>query len=225
MTAPEPGSERERLLLLAADHVLEHGITQLTLRSLGAAIGSNNRMLLYYFGSKEQLVTRALLAAVPRFPALAGALRALDDAGPLADRLDACWGAIADPANLPFQRLFFEVFGAAAHQPGRFDEFLARVGRDWSATVAAALRAEGAPAADAALLGREIVALWRGLQFDLLSTGDRAALAAAHGAAAAGFAERCARVRGRQRATSTGLTMSSSRSGTATAELVQPQIE
>jgi AcrR family transcriptional regulator len=45
--------ERERLLGLVAGYVLEHGIADLTLRRLAAAIGSNNRMLLYYFGSRR----------------------------------------------------------------------------------------------------------------------------------------------------------------------------
>jgi hypothetical protein len=53
----------------------------------------------------------------------------LDAPGPLAERLEACWAGIAAPENRPFLRLFFEVFGVAAHQPGRFDEFLPRVGQ------------------------------------------------------------------------------------------------
>ena len=59
----------------------------------------------------------------------------------------------------------------------------------------AQLRAEGVPERAAALIGREIVALWRGLQFDLLSTGDAAEVAATHSAAAVAFAERCERAR------------------------------
>jgi hypothetical protein len=53
----------------------------------------------------------------------------LDAPGPLAERLEVCWAGIAAPENRPFLRLFFEVFGVAAHQPGRFDEFLPRVGQ------------------------------------------------------------------------------------------------
>jgi len=47
-----PESEPDRLLRLTAGYVLEHGIADLTLRRLGQAIGTNNRMLLYYFGSR-----------------------------------------------------------------------------------------------------------------------------------------------------------------------------
>jgi AcrR family transcriptional regulator len=184
--------ERDRLLRLIADYVLEHGIAGMTLRGLGAAIGTNNRMLLYYFGSKEQLIGQALTAAAQRFPAFTAGMAALDDPGiPLVDRLLAAWRGIAARENLPFLQLFFEVFGQAAHNPGRFDGFLARVGHDWTNQVADALQTEGIPATEAGALAREIVAVWRGLQFDLLSTGDAAAVAASYSGTAAAFAQRC----------------------------------
>jgi len=190
MGARGPETESDRLLRLTAGYVLEHGIAGLTLRRLSTAIGSNNRMLLYYFGSKEQLIAHALLFASTGFPALSSAISALDGSEPLVDRLNACWAGIAAPENLPFHRLFFEVFGVAAHQPGRFDEFLASVGHDWVNQVAGYLRADGVPPSTAASLARELVALWRGLQFDLLSTGDADTVAATHSAAARAFAHR-----------------------------------
>ncbi|OLT20399.1 hypothetical protein BJF78_09930 [Pseudonocardia sp. CNS-139] len=188
--------ERDRLLRLTVDYVLERGVAELTLRGLGREIGTNNRMLLYYFGSKERLIAQALNAASQRFPTFTAAMTALDAPGtPLVDRLLAAWDGIAAPENLPFLRLFFEIFGQAAHNPGRFDDFLARVGHDWTNQVAGALRAEGVPAAAAAALAREIVAIWRGLQFDLLSTGDARAVAASYAATAEAFARRCAAAR------------------------------
>jgi len=190
MGARGPEPESDRLLRLTAGYVLEHGIAGLTLRRLSTAIGSNNRMLLYYFGSKEQLISRALLVASTGFPALSSAISALDGPEPLVDRLNACWTGIAAAENLPFHRLFFEVFGVAAHQPGRFDEFLTSVGHDWVNQVAGYLRADGVPPPTAASLARELVALWRGLQFDLLSTGDAATAATTHAAAARAFAHR-----------------------------------
>jgi AcrR family transcriptional regulator len=196
MGARGPEPESDRLLGLAAGYVLEHGIAGLTLRRLSTAIGSNNRMLLYYFGSKEQLIARALLVASTGFPALSSAISALDGPEPLVDRLNACWAGIAAAENLPFHRLFFEVFGVAAHQPGRFDEFLASVGHDWVNQVAGYLRADGVPPSTAASLARELVALWRGLQFDLLSTGDAGTVAATHAAAAHAFAHRVSAAHG-----------------------------
>jgi AcrR family transcriptional regulator len=186
--------ERQRLLSLTADWCLANGVGGLTLRALGQAIGTNNRMLLYYFGSKEQLIADALAEVMSRYPGIAGALDGLDrhDVA-LAERLDEGWrGLAAEPVPM---RLFFEVFGLAAHHPGRFDSYLHVVGAVWIDRVVTALRADGVPLADARLLGREIVALWRGLQLDLVSGGDRRAVDATHRAAARSIAARAQGVR------------------------------
>ena len=77
------------------------------------------------------------------------------------------------------------VFGLAAHHPSRYRAYLASVGREWVDSVAESLRADGVPTPGAKVIAREIVALWRGLQFDLLASGDRRAIDAAHAHAAA----------------------------------------
>ena len=185
----EDSSERQRLLELVAGSCLEHGVADLTLRRVGQAVGSNNRMLLYYFGSKEEMISAALNTASQRFPELQKAFELLDRPGrSLERRLDDAWRALSADANLPFIRLFFEVFGLAAHQPGRFDDFLGRVGRDWAERVAVVLRKEGLRPAAARRTGREVVALWRGLQLDLLSSGDRRRVDRTHATAAARIA-------------------------------------
>ncbi|MET0326473.1 MAG: TetR/AcrR family transcriptional regulator [Ilumatobacteraceae bacterium] len=182
---PMDSQERERLLELVAGYCLEHGVADLTLRRVGQSVGSNNRMLLYYFGSKEQMISAALKTAGQRFPELLHAFELLDVADrPLHRRLDDAWRAISAEANLPFIRLFFDVFGLAAHQPGRFDDFLGRVGHDWAERVAVVLRKEGLRPAQARRTGREVVALWRGLQVDLLTSGDRGRVDRTHTAAA-----------------------------------------
>lgn len=187
--APGHGSsERQRLLALVADHCVEHGVAELTLRRVAEAVGSNNRMLLYYFGSKEQLISAALIAAGSRFPLVLQSFEELEDDRPLERRLDAAWRSLSADVNLPYIRLFFEVFGLAVHQPGRFDEFLGSVSHQWADRVTAVLRREGMTKAAAARTAREIVGLWRGLQLDLVSGHERGPLDRAHAAAAARIA-------------------------------------
>ncbi|NGO07151.1 TetR/AcrR family transcriptional regulator [Streptomyces sp. HC44] len=184
-------NERTRLLRLSADHILAHGIAGLSLRGIGKAVGSNNRMLLYYFGSKEELIAAALTEAGGRFPLLERVFRLLDDRGqPLRTRLEAAWELLSADENLPLHRVFFEVLGLAGYQRGRFDAFLGSVATDWRGRVATALRAEGVPADRADDLARELVSLWRGLQLDLLTAGDRAATLRVNAEAAASFAAR-----------------------------------
>jgi AcrR family transcriptional regulator len=51
---------KESLLPLLAGHVLEHGLGSASLRPLAKAAGTSDRMLIYHFGNKEQLVSDIL---------------------------------------------------------------------------------------------------------------------------------------------------------------------
>lgn len=174
MTDPR-GDRREQLLDKVVDYVLENGIADLTLRRLGTAVGSNNRMLLYYFGSREEIIVTALAAAEQRFPRMQTLLAVIDDdAIPLETRLGEAWDIIADPANRPFHRLFFQIFGLAGFERERFTDLLTTVSTEWVAHVRAAIIGDGVDPDSAAVRAHEIVALWRGLQATLIGLGDAA---------------------------------------------------
>jgi AcrR family transcriptional regulator len=183
-------SERDRLLSLVADYCLERGVATLTLRGVSDAVGTNNRMLLYYFSSKEELIAEALTEAKSLFPAIEDAFETLEDRGrPLADRLQLAWRSIAAPENVAYLRLFFEVFGLAVREPERYAHFIDG-GQSWPRGIAKVLRAEGVPTVEARSMARELVALWRGLQFDLLANGNHRAVEQTHDVAAQRFAVR-----------------------------------
>ncbi|MBM9469657.1 TetR family transcriptional regulator [Nakamurella leprariae] len=176
MAAPPDGPDRRTELLdRVVDFVLAHGIAELTLRRVATAVGSNNRMLLYYFGSRDELIVSALEAAQYRFPRMPTLLDGLEDeAVPLADRLARVWRTLADPELLPYHRLFFQVFGLAGFEQQRFSRLLGVIGTEWTARVTAALASDGRSADEARVLAEQFVAVWRGLQATLISTGDRA---------------------------------------------------
>ncbi|GAA1971556.1 TetR/AcrR family transcriptional regulator [Nocardioides panacihumi] len=71
-------SRRDELLDLVTDHVLEHGLIGLTLRPVAAAVGTSDRMLLYHFGSRDDLVTAVVTRAEERAVAGIDALPAAD---------------------------------------------------------------------------------------------------------------------------------------------------
>lgn len=172
---------RDRLLALVADRILEHGATDLSLSELARRVGSNNRMLLYYFGSKEQLIGEASVAAVARFPRLDGVLDRLRHGdGTLHERLRRVWDDIADPANRPFLALFFQAFAVALYHPERTTAFLEVMGGDWVSRVREVLEEAGYGPEPALRIGTQIVAEWRGLQFALLAGTPRAILDRAH---------------------------------------------
>lgn len=71
-------SRRDELLDLVTDHVLEHGLIGLTLRPVAAAVGTSDRMLLYHFGSRDDLVTAVVTRTEERAVAGIDALPAAD---------------------------------------------------------------------------------------------------------------------------------------------------
>ena len=190
--AERTGSERERLLRLVAGHVVENGVATLTLRGAGRAVGSNNRMLLYYFGSKEALVGEVLQTVGQEFfPTFERAWSQVESGDrSLVEDLQRVWEAISDPANLPFLRLFFEVFGLAAREGALYSGLMGDIG-DWHRPAVARLCRAGVPGPVAERRAVELIALWRGLQMTLIITQDPAAVAAVAEQALQAFCRRC----------------------------------
>jgi AcrR family transcriptional regulator len=167
-------ARRTELLDAVAEYLLENGLADLSLRPLAGAIETSPRMLLYHFGSKEQLVVAALGRARERetelFSVWAQKMDAAEDPEQLVRR---AWGWMSDPASEPFMRLFFEVYGMALQQPHRYPGFLDHAVEDWLGALTERLRDAGVDHRDARNAATLVIAVARGLLLDLLATGDR----------------------------------------------------
>jgi AcrR family transcriptional regulator len=164
---------RSELLERIIDHVVEHGIDGLTLRGLSQSTGSNNRMLLYYFGSRDELIVTALQESTKRFPKVMAVPQVVADASlPLCDRLDTAWLTLAAPENLAFHRLFFQVFGLAAFDPASYQAFLDEVGMQWLDDLTTSIAGDGFDPDTARRTAGQVLSLWRGFQIALLSGID-----------------------------------------------------
>src|SRR5215210_5909034 len=106
------GQPRERLLDAAVEHVAAHGIGDLTLRQLAAALGTSHRMLVYHFGSKEALLVEVIQAVEAQQRDVMGSLIQADGV-PVAEKVRQLWRRLSDPVLWPNIRLFFEVYGQA----------------------------------------------------------------------------------------------------------------
>lgn len=76
-TPPAPAKDPRRRAAwaeLATDYAHEHGLIGLSLRPLAAELGTSNRVLLYHFGTKDQLVADVLRTSNDRSVAEVGAL-------------------------------------------------------------------------------------------------------------------------------------------------------
>lgn len=178
--------ERQRLLGLTAQYLLEHGVLELRLRTLAEAIGTSHRVLLYYFESREELVTLALDEAARLTSVRDASLLGPAGVDPdVESELVRVWSRISGPEQLPLLRLFLQVVATAIHEPARYSRFLGGLQTEWVGAYTAYLAAHGMSHREAGELAAEIIGLQRGLQFELAIGGsseqlDRSFRAAAH---------------------------------------------
>ena len=103
---------RQALLDQVGGHLLRQGLAGSSLRQLAAAAGTSDRMLLYYFTDKDELLGAALVHVAAR---LAGSLDALGGAArSYAALLADLRAAIRSPALQPFMRLWLELAACAS---------------------------------------------------------------------------------------------------------------
>jgi AcrR family transcriptional regulator len=152
---------RDDLLRQAYAYALEHGLADLSLRPLAAAIGSSPRVLLFLFGSKDGLVRELLARARADELALLAGVRG----GGLSEGAAAVWSWLAAPEHRALLTLWLEGYGRSlVAADGPWAGFARATVEDWLAVLAET----GAESAECTL----VLAVLRGALLDLLATGD-----------------------------------------------------
>ncbi len=171
-------SGRQQLLDAVIEHFTDDGLADQSLRHIAAGVGTSHRMLLYHFGSKEELLVAVARAVEERtldqFAAVSGAGEATTD-----EVVRLMWAHVADPALGDFERLFFALYGRALQGDERMRPLLGENIQRWLDANVAAAATQGVPAETARVHARLGLAVTRGLLLDLLATGDRAGTDAA----------------------------------------------
>jgi len=173
-----PGTAKDRLLAAAMAHVAQHGVGDLSLRGLAAALGTSHRMLIYHFGSREGLLIEVIRAVEAQQRAALEQLLADEESTP-EETMRRMWKRLADPSLWPNERLFFEIYGQALQGRPGTTELLDGIVDAWLEPSAEGLIAFGVPREEALAQARLGVAVSRGLLLDLLATRDRTAVDAA----------------------------------------------
>lgn len=158
------GPRRAELLDKLLHYSATHGLSEVTLRPLAAAVGSSPRVLLYFFGSKSELVREVHRhARQEQLRVLDDALRGLNQP---TDAVRALWSWLADPAHHNVERFFFEGYARSLQDSdGPWQGFGEESVREWLPRMEAILGDR-----DVATL---LLAALRGLLLDLLATGER----------------------------------------------------
>ncbi|MFD8495476.1 TetR/AcrR family transcriptional regulator [Amycolatopsis sp. NPDC059657] len=172
---PDP---KRKLLEAAIDHVARHGVGDLSLRTLAAAIGTSHRMLIYHFGSKEGLLVEVVREVEARQRAVLAGLDLGADRSPF-EIAREFWRHLTGEALRHNERLFFELYGQALQGRPGTTEMLDGIIDDWLAPMAELLGRLGVDEADRESHARLGLAVTRGLLLDLVTTGDVEAVTAA----------------------------------------------
>ncbi|MBV9819452.1 MAG: TetR/AcrR family transcriptional regulator [Solirubrobacterales bacterium] len=168
-----PSARQQQLLESAYRYALEHGLAELSLRPLAAAIGSSPRVLLYLFGSKDGLV-RALLAR-----ARTDQLELLEHAGSPSEQRDLSatvelvWRWLADETHRPLLGLWVEAYARSLVSPDAlWAGFARQTVADWLTVLAAAQPPSRRKTKAGAAQRTLALSVLRGALLDLLATGD-----------------------------------------------------
>lgn len=176
---PAPSARREELLERAYRWVLEHGLADMSLRPMAAAVGSSPRVLLFLFGSKDELVRALLARARADELALLARLRGNADAvgeeteGALAQTAAAVWRWLTASEHQSLLRMWVESYAKSLTDPdGPWAGFARNTVDDWLA-----LLAEAQPPTDRHTAAGEaqrtlVLAVLRGALLDVLATGE-----------------------------------------------------
>jgi AcrR family transcriptional regulator len=171
MTRPVDLENRAALLKRVAGYVLAHGLADLSLRPLAHAVDSSPRMLLYHFGSKEELVAAVLRAIREQQFTIFDRLRRSEMHTPAAI-CKAAWAYMTDPKIGPMLKLFFETYALALRKPEAFPGFFEGAVEDWLRFLADPICTGGASPEQARAHATITLAMFRGFMLDYAATGD-----------------------------------------------------
>jgi AcrR family transcriptional regulator len=159
---------RADLLDRVISYLAGGGVGDRSLRQIAAGAGTSHRMLIYHFGTRDALLVEVVRAVEERQRI---ALAAMTSRTPRDLALEF-WERLADPALAPYERLFFELYGAALAGQESVAPVLDGIVTSW---LQDASMFGGLPRAQA----RMALAFTRGALLDLLATGDRSGVDAA----------------------------------------------
>jgi len=131
-------SKRQALVDRLADHVLAEGLSGASLRPLARAVGTSDRMLLYYFPDKAALIAAVLARLAERFAPVLDSLGPAEPQPPeaLVAKLPQMFTA---PEFAAFMGVWLEMAALAARGDSGCRAAAEAIGRDYLAWITARL--------------------------------------------------------------------------------------
>jgi len=128
-------ARRQAIIERLADHILKAGLQGASLRPLAAACGTSDRMLLYYFADKNELISVTLGVIAGRLVGLLD--RALPGVQPYSVLLPRVCALLDSPPMKPYMRMWLELVALASRNEEPFRQIAGQVADgflEWTAT-------------------------------------------------------------------------------------------
>lgn len=181
---PSPSARQTELLEAAYEYSLTHGLADLSLRPLAAAIGSSPRVLMFLWGSKDGLISALLDRARADELAVLARLDRAGDGTPagLTSTVERLWSWLAVPDHRPLLRLWAEAYTRSLVEPdGPWGGFARATVHDWLDVLAAHQPIPERDSSRGSARRTLALAVLRGALLDLLATDDEPRVSAAVG--------------------------------------------
>ena len=157
-------TRRDELAEGATDYALEHGLIGLSLRPLAEALGTSDRMLLYHFRDKDDIVATILRTSTARSVV---AIDALPAAGDSRRAVLDLWRAVSTEPLERCQRVYLEAAAIGLFGREPYAGEVREANAAWMAALAGHFRRAGLGRAAACQAATLVDAAFMGLQLDL----------------------------------------------------------
>ncbi|WP_238342889.1 TetR/AcrR family transcriptional regulator [Nocardioides cynanchi] len=156
-------TRRDELAEGATDYALEHGLVGLSLRPLAESLGTSDRMLLYHFRDKDDLITTILRTSNAR------SMQGIRDLPPSVDLRTAVldlWRTVSRGDQQRCQRLYVEAAALGLFGREPYATEVREANAAWMSALAGHLVAAGLARADARRVAELVDSAFVGLQMD-----------------------------------------------------------
>ena len=161
-------SRKIELLDASLRYLVEHGVANISLRPMAAALGTSPRILMFHFKSKEGLLQDVFSELNSRLQA---SLRTMASTGsnPLrVPPLKRFWQWATSKGNFPYFRLLYESQIVALQNPKEYGRYLQKASGDWQAAAFDLM----SPSLKNKAMASLCIAVFDGLMLERMSGGD-----------------------------------------------------
>lgn len=161
-------SKASEMLPAIVEIFRKRGPQSFALGAIAEELGTSSRMLIYHFGSRDELLGRVIKLVRQ------DTISYLEDPPPngIDEAIEKWWSYYVYEGHLSDMQLFFHISARRAEEPSRYVDFASTAVDGWVHFFARAIEKEGKSEEFSRTLGRVIIGSMRGIIVDYLISKD-----------------------------------------------------